>query len=74
MAWVTLLVDVTTIADNEPARQLLARTEAEETGTISDPGQTEWRATYSESDVFVKTPDGWKIALGRTSRLPAKPA
>jgi len=67
VAWITVLVDVTTIADNEAARALLARSEIEET---SPPRQREWRATYVESEVLVKTPSGWKIALGHTSRLP----
>jgi ketosteroid isomerase-like protein len=73
MAWVTLLVDVTMAADNEEARVLLARSETEETGKGSDPGQREWRATYTESEVLVKTSNGWRIALGHTSRLPTKP-
>lgn len=72
VAWVTLLVDVTSIASNETARALLARTEAQETGKPSPPDQREWRATYTESEVLVKPPRGWKIVLGHTSRLPEK--
>lgn len=72
MAWVTLLVDVTMETDNERARELLARSEIEETGKEGDPNQREWRATYAESEILVKTPSGWRIALGHTSRLPAK--
>ena len=72
VAWVTLLVDVTTIADNVGAGSLLARTETEETGKISDPSQGTWRASYVESEVLVRTSDGWKIAMAHTSRLPAK--
>ena len=72
VAWVTLLVDVTTIADNVGAGSLLARTETEETGKMSDPNQGTWRASYVESEVLVRTPDGWKIAMAHTSRLPAK--
>lgn len=45
VAWVTLLVDVTTISNNEAARALLARTEFEETGKSSPSDQREWRAT-----------------------------
>jgi ketosteroid isomerase-like protein len=70
VAWVTLLVDVATIASNETGRALLARTEVEETGKPSPDDQREWRATYVESEVLVKTPRGWKIVLGHTSRLP----
>ena len=73
MAWVTLLVDVTMVADNERARALLARSETEETGKTSEPDQREWRATYTESEVLVRTPNGWRIALGHTSRLPTEP-
>jgi hypothetical protein len=65
-----LQVDVTTISNNEAARALLARTELEETGKSSPSDQREWRATYIESEVLVKTPAGWKIALAHTSRLP----
>jgi ketosteroid isomerase-like protein len=72
MAWVTLIVDVTTTADNEEARTLLARTETEETGKLSDPGQHEWHDTYVESEVLTKTSSGWKISLAHTSRLPEK--
>ena len=70
VAWVTLLVEVTTIADNERARALLAQTETEETGKPSPSDQHEWRATYVESEVLVRTARGWKIALAHTSRLP----
>jgi ketosteroid isomerase-like protein len=70
VAWVTVLVDVTTISDNEEARALLARMETEETGKPSPPDQREWRATYVESEVLVRTAGGWKIALAHTSRLP----
>jgi hypothetical protein len=72
VAWITVLVDVTTVADNEAARALLARTELAETGKPSPQSQHEWRATYVESEVLVKTPKGWKITLAHTSRLPEK--
>ena len=72
VAWVTLLVDVTMMTDNESARTLLARIETEETGKTSDPNQGVWRATYTESEVLVKTLSGWRISLGHTSRLPTK--
>jgi hypothetical protein len=72
VAWITVLVDVTTIGDNEAARTLLARTELAETGKPSPESQHEWRATYVESEVLVKTSKGWKIALAHTSRLPEK--
>jgi ketosteroid isomerase-like protein len=72
VAWTTLFVDVTTTADTDAARNLLARTETEETGALSDPSQREWRGTYVESEVLTKTPSGWKISLAHTSRLPDK--
>jgi hypothetical protein len=72
VAWVTLLVDVTTIADNVGAGSLLARTETEETRKMSDPNQGTWRASYVESEVLIRTPDGWRITMAHTSRLPPK--
>jgi S1-C subfamily serine protease len=33
-------------------------------------GGSEWRGTYVESFILVKTPEGWKIALGHTNMLP----
>jgi hypothetical protein len=30
----------------------------------------EWHATFVETHVLVRTPDGWKIALGHTTKLP----
>jgi len=72
LAWVTLFVDVTAIGDSEAARQLLGRTETEETGKPADATRSEWRATYTESEVLTRTPAGWKIVLGHTSRLPEK--
>lgn len=31
----------------------------------------EWHATFVESFILVKTQEGWKIAFGHTSQLPA---
>jgi S1-C subfamily serine protease len=31
----------------------------------------EWHATFVESFILVKTPEGWKIAFGHSSQLPA---
>jgi hypothetical protein len=49
VAWVTLLVDVATIASNETGRALLARTEVEETGKPSPADQREWRQLMSKA-------------------------
>lgn len=34
-------------------------------------GRAEWRTIYVESMILVRTPDGWKITFGHTTRLPA---
>ena len=70
VAWVTMINDTTWTANNEEGRKLLAESELEETGRTSPPNQNEWRSSYVESEVLVKTPAGWKIVLGHTSLLP----
>ncbi len=70
VAWVTMINDTTWTANNEEGRKLLAESELEETGRTSRPNQNEWRSSYVESEVLVKTPAGWKIVLGHTSLLP----
>ena len=69
-AWVTMINDTTWTANNEEGRKLLAESELEETGRTSPPNQNEWRSSYVESEVLIKTPAGWKIVLGHTSLLP----
>ena len=69
-AWVTMINDTTWTANNEEGRKLLAESELEETGRTSPPNQSEWRSSYVESEVLIKTPAGWKIVLGHTSLLP----
>jgi ketosteroid isomerase-like protein len=56
VAWVTVTMHSVWTADTPAGRALLAG--------------DEWRATFVESWVLVKTPGGWKIALGHTSQLP----
>jgi hypothetical protein len=70
IAWITVINDNIWVADNEQARTLLAQSEFEETGNASDPNQREWRSSYVESEVLLKTPNGWKIVLGHTSLVP----
>ncbi|MBV8144159.1 MAG: PDZ domain-containing protein [Gammaproteobacteria bacterium] len=56
VAWVTVTMHSVWTADTPAGRELLAG--------------NEWRATFVESWVLVKTPEGWKIALGHTSQVP----
>jgi ketosteroid isomerase-like protein len=56
VAWVTVTLHSVWTADTPTGRAILAG--------------NEWRATFVESWVLVKTPEGWKIALGHTSTLP----
>jgi CubicO group peptidase (beta-lactamase class C family)/ketosteroid isomerase-like protein len=70
VAWATMINDTTWTANNEEGRKLLAESELEETGRTSPPNQHEWRSSYVESEVLVKMPAGWKLALGHTSLLP----
>lgn len=59
LAWVTLIVDVTLIADSPETQKFL---HLDKVGEVT--------VSFVESEVLVKTPSGWKIALGHTSRLP----
>jgi hypothetical protein len=56
VAWVTVTMHSVWTADTPAGRAMLAG--------------DEWRATFVESWVLVKTPEGWKIALGHTSQVP----
>ena len=57
VAWVTRTLDSTFTADNNAALAL-------------NDNQREWRGTFVESYVLVKTDSAWKVALGHTSLLP----
>ncbi len=59
VAWVTLTLDETLAADSPEAQKFLHLDAAGEV-----------RVTWIESEVLVKTPSGWKIALGHSSLLP----
>jgi len=37
-----------------------------------DPDQHEWRCTFVESYVLVKSDGRWRIALGHTTDLPCE--
>ena len=56
VAWVTVTLHSVWTADTPAGRAILAG--------------NEWRVTFVESFVLVKTPEGWKMALGHTSMLP----
>ncbi|MGA7573143.1 MAG: nuclear transport factor 2 family protein [Terriglobales bacterium] len=67
VAWVTVTLDSTFSADSAEGQKLLPH--KDEGGCIVGK-PCESRTTYVESEVLVKTPSGWKIALGHTSLLP----
>jgi hypothetical protein len=56
VAWVTVTLHSVWTADNPVGRAMIGG---------------EWHATFVESFILVKTPEGWKISLGHTSQLPA---
>ena len=56
VAWVTVTLHSVWTADTPAGRAMIGG---------------EWHATFVESFILVKTPEGWKIALGHTSQLPA---
>jgi PDZ domain/SnoaL-like domain len=55
VAWVTVTLHSVWTADNPVGRAMIGG---------------EWHVTFVESFILVKTPEGWKIALGHTSQLP----
>lgn len=57
VAWVTVTLDSVFTADTEAGKALLG-------------GKSEWRPIFVESEILVKTRDGWRIILGHTTRLP----
>jgi PDZ domain/SnoaL-like domain len=56
VAWVTVTLHSVWTADGAAGRAMI--------------GGPEWHATFVESHVLVRTPDGWKLALGHASMLP----
>jgi hypothetical protein len=56
VAWVTITLHSVWTADNPVGRSMIGG---------------EWHATFVESFILVKTPEGWKIAFGHTWQLPA---
>jgi hypothetical protein len=56
VAWVTVTLHSVWRADNPVGRAMIGG---------------EWHVTFVESFILVKTSEGWKIAFGHTSQLPA---
>jgi len=57
VAWVTVTLHSVWTADSAVGRVML--------------GGSVWHVTFVESFILVRTPEGWKIAFGHTSQLPA---
>jgi ketosteroid isomerase-like protein len=57
VAWVTDILDAVFQADTDAGRALIG-------------GKSEWHPVFVESEVLLKTPNGWKIVLGHTTRMP----
>ncbi len=70
VAWVTLTIDGTFSADSAEGQKLLLEDPASKEACLSQATHVSCEVTFVESEVLVKTPSGWKIALGHTSRLP----
>jgi hypothetical protein len=68
VAWVTLTVEVVCRAETAAGQKLIADEDAGRFGPASkDPREVS--ETFAESEVLLKTPNGWRIVLGHTSRI-----
>jgi hypothetical protein len=67
VAWVTLTLDSTFSADSAEGQKWL---QGLKDYCLSQAPSVSCEAIFVESEVLVKTPSGWKIALGHTSLLP----
>jgi len=72
VAWVTLTLDATSTSDSAEAQEFVMKDPAakEDWDCLSQVTHMSCAATFVESQVLVKSPSGWKIALGHSSRLP----
>jgi ketosteroid isomerase-like protein len=70
VAWVTLTIDGTFSADSAEGQKLLLEDPASKEACLSQATHVSCEVTFVESEVLVKAPSGWKIALGNTSSLP----
>jgi ketosteroid isomerase-like protein len=68
VAWVTVSLDSTFSADTAEGQKLLLQGPKEY--CLSQGAHVSCEITFVESEVLVRTPSGWKISLGHTSRLP----
>jgi ketosteroid isomerase-like protein len=62
VAWATLIVDVTMTFDNDTARAFVH----------AGSNEREWTVPYAESEVLLKTPQGWRIVMGHSSPMGPK--
>jgi ketosteroid isomerase-like protein len=69
VAWVTVALDQTASSDSAKGREMLLRPGPDK-NCLSQGTQVSCKSAFVESEVLVKTPNGWKIALIHTSRLP----
>jgi ketosteroid isomerase-like protein len=69
VAWVTSTIDGTFSADSAEGQKLLLQPTPDKECS-SQENHVSCSVTFVASEVLVKTPSGWKIALGHTSRLP----
>jgi len=70
VAWVTLTIDGTFSADSAEGQKFLLEDPASKEACLLQATHVSCEVTFVESEVLVKTPSGWKIALGNTSNLP----
>jgi ketosteroid isomerase-like protein len=70
VAWVTLTNDATFSADSAEGQKLLLQSRRAKEDCSSLGTHVSCSLTVVESMVLVKTPSGWKIALGHSSRAP----
>jgi len=70
VAWVTYAADAVSSAHSTEGQKLLLQSPTAKEDCLSQGTNVSCSATYVETEVLVKTPSGWKIALGHTSRLP----
>ena len=70
VAWVTPTLDATFSADSAEGQKLLLHPPTAKEDCLSQETHVSCEITFVESMVLVKTPSGWKIALGHSSRVP----
>ena len=70
VAWVTYAADAVSSADSTEGQKLLLQSPTAKEDCSSQGTNVSCSATYVETEVMVKTPSGWRIALGHASRLP----